>query len=346
MKKVIHLMSTHAFSGAENVACQIINSFKNNENYEMIYVSRIKENKKNLQDRNINYYKLAKFNYKNIKNTIKKLQPDIIHAHDARASIMAALFYKDATIISHIHANHENMRNFCFKTILFNIFSKRISKILWVSQSALDNYKYKKNVVSKSVVLYNVINSNEIYEKIELDQNEYENFDLIFLGRMTFQKNPLRLIKIIKKVKKAKENIKVALVGSGELDEQVKQSIKDNDLEENIQFFGFVNNPYKILNSSKMLIMTSRYEGTPMSALEAFALGKPIISTPTDGLVDIIENGKTGFILAKDEELINEIINLKNDDNKIKEMSKNVLMASKKINNIESYKNKLEKIYN
>lgn len=44
-----------------------------------------------------------------------------------------------------------------------------------------------------------------------------------------------------------------------------------------------------------MMIMTSLWEGTPMCALEALAMGIPIVSTPVDGLCDLIENGKNGF---------------------------------------------------
>ncbi len=345
MIKVMHLMSTHAFSGAENVACQIINCFKKDESYKMVYVSEIKENKSNLDDRNIKYYELNKFNYKNVKKTVEELKPDIIHAHDIKASIIASLFSKKAKVISHVHANHENMRKAGAKTIIYNIFSKRMTKIIWVSQSALDNYKFKNNIIDKSIVLYNVIDSNEIYEKIKLDKKEYSNYDLIFLGRMTFQKDPIRFINLVKEVCNKNKKIKIAMVGSGELDEEVKKIIKENKLNDNIDFFGFVNNPYKILYSANIMVMTSRYEGTPMSALEAFSLGKPIIATPTDGLVKIIENNKTGYISDNDNEIIDKIILLTKDKNKLKEMSENVLKESEKINNIEKYKVDIESVY-
>ncbi|MFR2721860.1 MAG: glycosyltransferase [Thomasclavelia ramosa] len=47
---------------------------------------------------------------------------------------------------------------------------------------------------------------------------------------------------------------------------------------------------------SKLMIMTSRTEGTPMSALESLTLGKPIVSTPTDGLNELITNNINGFL--------------------------------------------------
>lgn len=343
--RIIHLMSTHAFSGAENVACQIMNAFKDNPNYDMIYVSEIKENKKCLEDRNINYYELEKFSYSNVKKAIDELKPDIIHAHDVRAIIIASLFYKKAKIVGHIHGNHENMRKTTPKTILFNNVVKKLDKIIWVSKSSLDNYKYKEKSMDKSEIIYNSIDAEKLYSRIKEDTNEYENYDIVYLGRLSYPKNPIRLLEIIKKIKEEKSNIKVAIIGNGELENEVKNFIIDNNLKDNVVLYGYMENPYKILNSSKMMIMTSRYEGTPMCALEAMALGKPIISTPTDGLKDIIDNNESGFCSDDDIALCQKIIDLLDNPNKLAQMSKNVARKSSKINDMCRYKENIQKIY-
>lgn len=343
---VMHLMSTNGFSGAENVACQIINSFKKNDKYEkMIYVSEIDTNEKMLKDRFITYYKLTKFNFKNVKKAVKEIKPDIIHAHDIKASIIASMFANNVKVISHVHANHENMRKMCLKPILYNLISSRLDKIIWVSQSALDNYVFNKNVKNKSLVLYNAINKEELIQKIKNDSNEYKNYDLIYLGRLTYQKNPLRLMAIVKKLSEQIKDIRVAIVGNGDLVSDVKQYIKDNKLENNVDLFGFVNNPYKILNSSKIMIMTSRYEGTPMCALEAMALGKPIISTPTDGMMDIIINDTNGYICDDDDEIVEIIVNLLKDEKKLDKMSETALKKFEEKIDINKYVKIIDEIY-
>lgn len=344
--RVLHLVCTDVFSGAENVACQIINGFKNDKNYEMVYCSPSGTNELSLKERNIKHLKLDKFNYKSVKKAIEKFNPNIVHAHDIKASIMAAIICKRNTkIISHVHCNHENMRKINVKTILFNYCSKKFSKIIWVSQSSFDNYVFKKKVKEKSIILYNVINKKELIYNIKKDKNKYEKFDIIYLGRLTYAKNPERLIKIINDVKKRGYNIKVAIVGMGELYENIKNLIDSFELNKNINLFGYITNPYKILNSSKILVMTSRYEGTPMVALEAMALGKPIISTPTDGLKDIVKQKNNGFLSNCDNELENEIIDLLKDNNKLKEYSENSLIQFKKISDINKYIFEIKKIY-
>ena len=344
MITVMHLISTDVFSGAENVACQIINGFKENKNYKMIYVSKIGSNKKSLDDRLIPYYELKKFNYKYIKKAIEEIRPDIIHAHDTKAIIMASLFQKKAKIIGHIHANHENLRTRTLKSILLNHFSKYVSKMIWISHSALKNYYYYSNIKDKSIILYNMINSSEILSKAGKDKNNY-NFDIIYLGRMTYQKNPERFVKIVKKIKEDYPSLKVAMVGTGELDAEIQKLIKEYNLDSTIKFYGFKSNPYKILQSSKLMVMTSRYEGTPMCALEAFACHVPIISTPTDGLVDIINDGITGYLSDKDEEIVKEDLKLLNNTSYLKKMENNIANKNKEINNIDKYKKEIRKIY-
>lgn len=344
MKKVMHLISTDVFSGAENVACQIINGFSKNNDYKMIYVSKLGSNKKCLEDRSIPYYKLDKFNYKCIKKAVQDFKPDIIHAHDIKASIYASLFYKQSKIVSHIHSNHENMRNFNFKPFLYNIVSNRFSKIIWVSKSALNDYYYSNKVQQKSIVLYNVIDSKGISSKANQDKNQY-SFDIIYLGRMVYAKNPIRLIKIVNEVIKKRPETTVALVGTGELEQDVRKEIHEYNLEKNITLFGFQENPYKILSSSKIMLMTSRYEGTPMCALEAIACGVPIISTPTDGLKELIESGNDGFICYTDEEMVNTILKTLNDKKILRQLNSNMQNKNKQINNFKQYINSIKTIY-
>lgn len=344
MKKIMHLISTDVFSGAENVACQIINGFSKDEKYKMIYVSKIGPNKKSLENRSITYYKLNNFNYKCIKKAIQDFKPDIIHAHDIKASIYASLFYNKAVIISHIHGNHENMRKFNIKTFLYNMFSKKFNKIIWVSKSCLDDYYYSNKVQRKSIILYNVINPEELEQKAKLDKNNY-SYDLIYLGRLSYPKNPIRLIEVIKEIVAKRPSTTVAIVGTGELEQDVKETIHKYGLEKNITLYGFQSNPYKILKSSKIMIMTSRYEGTPMCALEAFACGIPIISTPTDGLKELINDGKNGYIGETNKLLIEKTLYLLNNEKIYAQIANQVKKDNKEINDIHKYLNNVNMIY-
>lgn len=139
------------------------------------------------------------------------------------------------------------------------------------------------------------------------DENTYD-FDMIYLGRLTYQKDPQRLMRLSAALKARKPDIKVAVVGAGELEEETKALCRELDLQDNVHFLGFQSNPIKMVADSKAMILTSRWEGTPMCALEAMALGTPVVSTPSDGMKDLIENGVDGYLSDEDAVLAEDIL--------------------------------------
>lgn len=344
--KVMHLVSTDIFSGAENVACQIINGFKNNDNYEMVYCSPLGSNEIPLKNRNINHLILKKFNYFYIKRAIKYFKPDVIHAHDIKASVIAALFSPKIKVVSHIHSNHENMRKLNLKTVIFNAFSKKMDKIIWVSDSALENYCFnKKNyLVNKSIVIYNVINPEEILKKSS-EVSIKKSYDIIYVGRLTYSKNPIRLIELLSLIKSKYPDLSAAIVGDGEYKDAMLDKISELKLDENVDMLGFQNNPAAYMKKAKIMVMTSIYEGTPMCILEAIAMGLPIASTPTDGISKIVENGVNGFLSDSNEELANDIVEMLSDEEKYNLVKKNTIELNKKINDFSGYIKKIDEIY-
>lgn len=348
MKKILHVLSSNIFSGAENMVCQIIDIFKTDNEYDMMYCSKDGKIKEILEEKNLEYSLVKSISIKNLKelkDIINQYNPDIIHAHDAKASVISSLVCGNRKLISHIHGNHDDMKIVSAKSVIYMLSSIKYKHILWVSQSSLDGYKFKKSIYKKSTVLQNVIDKKSIQSRMSNDIQSYK-YDCVFLGRLCDIKDPLRLIRILSLVKKEIPNIKAALIGNGELYDECSNLIRVLGLEDNIFMLGFKKNPLKILSNAKVMIMTSKYEGTPMCILEAMALGIPVVSTPTDGIKDVVVNGITGFLSNDDEDLSEYIVSILSDSEMQAKMSKASYRESEKINNILKYKMKLEKIYN
>ena len=341
-KIILHLLASNRYSGAENIACTIIN--KLNNDCDMYYCSPIGQIENILKEKNINYIPINKLSFGEVKKIINKIKPDIIHAHDNKATVISSFFYKKCFIISHIHGNNRIMNTFNLKTLLFNFCSKRIGKFIWVSDSSLKGYYFRKKILSKSEVLYNVIDTKEIKNKAKLYDSE-EKYDICFLGRLGYPKNVLRFINIINDVKENNKNVKVAIIGDGPDRDLVEEKIDEYKLNKNIKMYGYLSNPYPILKDSKILVMTSIYEGTPMCALEAQALDKPIVATKVDGLIDLIKNNYNGFLSDSDTELKNKILSLISDE---KEYNRFVFYTKEKFvdfNNINNYIDHIKDIY-
>lgn len=341
--KVLHLLQSSRFSGAENVVLQIIDMFKN-DYIEMAYCSRDGQIRESIEERNVKFLPITQLSIKEVKRVLKEYEPDIIHAHDAYASVIASLVGKSRRIISHMHGNHEDLRKLTVKSLLYVICAQRFDYIFWVSNSAYNNFYFKKYTSPISEVLYNVIDKDEVVKKMNQDDNNY-NYDIVYVGRLTYPKNPERLIRVLKAVIEMKPNIKVAIIGSGDLMEETRRLANELGIWNNLSFLGFKNNPYRILHDAKVMIMTSRFEGTPMCALEAMALGVPIVSTPTDGLIDVIDNGITGFLSSDNNELAQKLVSVITNDELRSKLSSSCTDKFLSMSDLNRYKDVLFKHY-
>lgn len=338
--KVMHLLASNVYSGAENMVCQLINIV--GDSSEMVYVSPNGAISKQLEEKGIKFMPLNKLSLKEVKRVVKDFKPDIIHAHDIKASIYASMLGKKIPVVAHVHGSDApTMSKLSLKSFLFYLASKKIKHIFWVSKSCLDIYKFKKQVADKSSVLYNIISLEKLYEKAG-DGEIGNKYDIAYLGRLEEVKNPLRLLEILGLVIKANPSVKCAIMGDGSLKSNCENYIRENQLEESIKMLGFINNPQTILKNCKLLLMSSISEGTPMCTLEALGLGVPVVSTPTDGMVDLIRNGENGFLYSSNEEAVAYILSIINGEHNFKE---NCINFSKDYNNTDSYKQKLLIVY-
>ena len=292
-KRVLHVLASNKYSGAENVACMIIDNLS--DEFDMAYCSPMGPIEKTLKERKIEFCGIKKMNNKNLKKVLMDYNPDIVHAHDNKATVYASGFGKRRKLISHIHGNNKIMRNINLKTLLFCLCSKNVSRFIWASESSLRDYCFNKRVKNKSIVLPNVVDIKRL-RKMSKQYICKEEFDLIFLGRLGYPKNPEKFIEVLNVVVGLFPNVRAAIVGDGPEVDKVHLLIRKYGLQSNVKMFGFQSNPYPILGKSKILVMTSEYEGTPMCALEAMAMGKMIVGTPVDGLIPLINDGHDGFL--------------------------------------------------
>lgn len=343
MKKIIHLMSTNDYSGAEKVVIDIINGLKNENEYELIYVTPKGKINEILEERNIKYINIEKLSIKEVRRITKKYKPSIIHAHDYRASLIAAFSFVKVPIISHLHNNSpwiQTLHPYSFALLLAGF---RIQKILTVSASIEKEYIFAKFIKKKIESVGNPVSIHEITDNIPKELKK--KYDICFSGRLTKQKNPIKFITIIYNMKNRFPKIRAVMLGSGELKEKCIKEIKRLGLEENIELKGFVKNPYIIMAQSKIFCLTSDWEGFGLVAFEALALGLPCVVSEVGGLIDIV-NEKCGKLCSNKEEFIKEINNLMSDKSYYDKKSKNAIKEAKILENFDEYMDNIKNIYN
>mgnify|MGYP004507434967 FL=1 len=334
--KVMHVLNSRIYSGAEKVVCQIIHAFQGE--VEMVYCSPESDIvRKMVEAQGVTYLPMKTMSVSELSRVIREQKPDLIHAHDMRAGFFSALCCGKIPLVSHIHNNAYDARGLSPKTVGYLLAGFRAKHIFWVSQSSYDGYAFHKLFARKSSVLYNVIDTDEIYTKLSQDSNSYD-YDLIYVGRLTYQKNPQRLLRLCARLKESKPDLKVAIVGTGELEEELKALCKELNLEDTVHFLGFQPNPIKMVAGSKAMILTSRWEGTPMCALEAMALGTPVVSTPSDGMKDLLTDGVSGYLTESDEQMAVDLLKIFTQPEHRQLLAENARKKFDSLNDGEAYK--------
>ena len=216
----------------------------------------------------------------------------------------------------------------------------KINKIVAISnktyKSVEEVYPEYKNKVE---LIYNGFDKQNILNKIN-DYNS-EEIDILYCGRFDENKNPCKFIEIIKNIKLVKNNIKAGMLGIGELEDEVKKLIDDYNLNDNVILYGYKNNPYPIINKTKIMCLTSYSEGFPTVLMEGMILGKPFITTNVAGVDEMANNNMCGFISNDNNELSKYAIELLNNKTLYKDMSINSkkhserFVLSNQIKNIE-----------
>ena len=96
--KVMHLLNSRIYSGAEKVVCQIVHMFEGE--VEMVYCSPYSEIVESmLQQEKVKYLPVDSLVPQQLSRIIREQKPDIIHAHDMRASFVSALFVRLVAIM-------------------------------------------------------------------------------------------------------------------------------------------------------------------------------------------------------------------------------------------------------
>lgn len=115
--------------------------------------------------------------------------------------------------------------------------------------------------------------------------------------RLDTEKRPDLFVEVCARVRQAVPGLAVLLAGVGPLEEEVRMYIERQQIGDTIHLLGRRADVAGLIFASDMLLLTSRYEGMPNVALEALALGVPVVGPPVGALPEIIDNGATGLIV-------------------------------------------------
>ena len=94
-------------------------------------------------------------------------------------------------------------------------------------------------------------------------------------------------------------SVRIFVIGEGELRAELEAQARSLNLGDRIVFTGFTRDVGAALSALDLLVFPSLAEGTPLTMFEALAMGKPIVATDADGLVDVLTHGKDALVVSK-----------------------------------------------
>ena len=205
--RVLHIINSHSYSGAENVIITIMENTK--DSFDSYYASPIGSIKDVLKKRNLEYIPINYNNLSasNIKDVIKKCKPDIIHAHDFRAGIFSRLTFTSIPIINHLHNNSPWLKKYSIYTLLYAFCCYRFNKILTVSDSVMSEFVFGSQFKSKTKVVGNPFNADKVRSLADIAAIN-DSSDIIFLGRLTPPKKYIFIIRYNKNIDQTIPRIK------------------------------------------------------------------------------------------------------------------------------------------
>ncbi|WP_113928344.1 glycosyltransferase [Bacillus sp. P14.5] len=132
------------------------------------------------------------------------------------------------------------------------------------------------------------------------------------VARFSAQKDYKTLIQSITKVE---GDFRVRLVGDGELIGEIKQIVLQLNLSDKVEFLGKRNDVIDLLRESDVFILSTNYEGLPISIIEAMSQGLPVVATDVGGVNELIADNKNGYLVRRkdSDQLAEKIKNLISD---------------------------------
>ncbi len=310
--KILQLSFTLSSGGAERFVVDLCNHFAENTDNEIVLVITNEANEKNTHylhelSSNVRFLSLGCKSGLTLKSfwrvfqVIRKEKPDVVHAHcQVLLLLLPALFFSK---IKFFHTLH-NMAEYCLKSPklkgLYRYLYKNKVQSITISDECrqsfealyhLDNSIRINNGRSPIATTSEKESIKETVEKLKKD-----NYTPVFIhvARNNPQKNQRRLFSTFERLQQEGHDFLLLCIGSG-YEQEYAPKYKDNT---QIRILGEKKNVGDYLAVSDFFVLSSDFEGLPLSLLEAMSKGVVPISTPAGGVKDVIRDGENGYMCS------------------------------------------------
>ncbi len=248
--------------------------------------------------------KLRKALQNNGRSLIDKCFPNqfdlIVSYHIGRKFETA--FAENCKTIKYIHGDVDTNEDYREDIIKIKPLLNRYDRIICVSQKAKKGFCKLINTTDFVEMHYNPLNSKNVLmlsnQSINVDFNEPT---ICAVGRLGTEKGFSRLVFIHKRLLDKGFKHKLIIVGDGDERKHIEEIIRGTKTQDSVIMAGYQSNPYPYMKNCRFMVNSSYTEGLPVIAMEALALGTPIVSAvPSIG--ELFGDEICGIITENDDE--------------------------------------------
>lgn len=239
--------------------------------------------------------------YKELLKLLPSLEPDMVISHSSKAGILTRLacFRKKLPNIFTVHGwsftpGVKGVKRYLFLVIekVLGVFSDHL-----ITVSNFDFQLGAKYRIVHKTNMKTIYNGSPDLLKPKVVKNN-NKVNLVMTARFSYQKDHETFFKALQQINT--NNVVVNLVGSGDLFAHFKNRAKELGLQSIVTFHGESNNIPQFLNEAHVFILTSRFEGLPLSICEAMSAGIPVVASNVGGINEMVQDGYNGYLVPKE----------------------------------------------
>lgn len=259
-----------------------------------------------------------------LRKIIKKESPDIVHLHSSKAGVVGRIaaigLRKRVKVIFTVHG--WAFTDGVSSTLKKHLYRKIEKSVAQFTDLFICVSNYDAKIGKRDGVLNNKSNVVVIHNGSPLPQQNAVNYSihspirLVMIARFSHQKDQKTLINAVAKLPKS--DYRLTFVGDGETLNNNKKIVSNLNLNKNIKFVGFKDDVSKELIENDVYILSTHYEGLPISIIEAMSYGLPILATDVGGNSEMVINNINGFLFSSEEQLVDKLNYIIKNKNLIK----------------------------
>ena len=360
--KLLHIQLLPLLSGAQNMMLNLIKGLDKNK-YDIYVLSKpggplVEEIRKNnfhyipvnSLRRNLSFWDVIAFI--SMIRIFRKYKFDVVHTHSSKTGFLgriAARFTGIPKIIHTVHGFpfHQFQPRYVrkFYQTMERLASRFCDYVVFVNNSERELAIAKKIVsLNKALTIYNGIELPDI-KKLK-STRKTDNFVIGSVLRFWKQKNVINTVEAAIKVCRESSKINFVFIGDGEQLNECIKIVDDAKMAEKIQFPGRQTNIFEWLIGFDVFLLFSKWEGLPISILEAMSVGLPIVASDIKGNNEQV-NSRNGYLIPVNDidKLTKVLVSLPNKKDLLNKLGDESLKIVKKKFNIHNFVSGYEKIY-